>query len=236
MSGLINFYETEKVKKLLPKSNDEQYQYTNIKLRTRNLLVGASGTGKTCAVANYIFLSSQPKKGTFKHIYLLYKTDEPIYDMLKEELGKTISMFKEISEIPDVKEFADNPKYEVLFIFDDVVNEKKASDIKKIQDYYKIGRKKGITSFFLTQSYFQTDKFFRDNLNNILLLSIKSTKDMNRIINEYSIEEVNQEQVQKMFKYSTQEQLNFLKICCDHVPLDKKFTHNFTEFLDPEDF
>ena len=234
--ALVNFYEVDKIKKKLPKGKDEQYQFTNIKIRTRNLLVGASGTGKTSAVANYILLSSAPKKSTFKHIYLLYKTDEPIYDFLQEELGKHISVFKEIKDIPDVKEFADNPKHEILFIFDDVVNEKKASDIKKIQDYYKIGRKKGITSFFLSQSYFQTDKFFRDNLSNILLLSIKSTKDLNRIINEYEIPEVTQEQVQRMFKYATTQHMNFLKICCDHVPLEEKFTHNFTEFLNPQDF
>lgn len=234
--SLINFYDVDKIKKKLPKGNDEQYQFTNIKIRTRNLLVGASGTGKTSAVANFIYLSSQAKKGTFKHVYLLYKTDEPIYDFLQEELGKHISVFKEIKDIPDVKEFADNPKYEILFIFDDVVNEKKASDIKKIQDYYKIGRKKGITSFFLSQSYFQTDKFFRDNLNNILLLSIKSTKDFQRIINEYELPEITPEQVTKMFKYATTRHMDFLKICCDHVPLEQKFTHNFTEFLNPADF
>ena len=72
--SLINFYETESVKKRLPKTKDEQYEFTNIKIRTRNLLVGASGTGKTNAIMNYIYLSSQPKKGTFKHVYLFTTT------------------------------------------------------------------------------------------------------------------------------------------------------------------
>ena len=123
--SLINFYETESVKKRLPKGKDEQYQFTNIKIRTRNLLCGGSGTGKTNALMNYIYLSSQPKKGTFKHVYLLYKTDEPLYDDLIEKLGKHITVFKEISKIPKVEEFPDNPKYEILFIFDDVVTEKR---------------------------------------------------------------------------------------------------------------
>ena len=234
--SLINFYETESVKKRLPKGKDEQYQFTNIKIRTRNLLVGASGTGKTNAIMNFIYLSSQTKKGTFKHIYLLYKTDEPLYDDLIEKLGKNISVYKEISKMPKVDEFPDNPKYEILFIMDDVVNEKKASDLHIIRQYYTYGRKKGITSFFLTQSYFKTDKFFRDNLNNILLLSIQSTKDFNRIIAEYEIPEVTPEQVHKMFKYSITQSLNFFKITCDHVPLEQKFTRNFTEFLNPQDF
>ena len=234
--SLINFYETESVKKRLPKTKDEQYEFTNIKIRSRNLLCGGSGTGKTNAIMNYIYLSSQPKKGTFKHVYLLYKTDEPLYDDLIEKLGKNISVYKEISKIPKVDEFPDNAKHEILWIFDDVVNETKASDIKIIQDYYKIGRKKGITSFFLTQSYYATNKFFRDNLNNVLLLSIKSKKDFNRIISEYEIPEVTPEQVHRMFKYSTTQQLNFFKITCDHVPLEQKFTHNFTEFLNPQDF
>lgn len=235
-SDLINFYETESVKKRLPKTKDLQFEYSNIKIRSRNLLCGGSGTGKTNAIMNFIYLSGLPKKGTFKRIYLLFKTFEPLYDDLVSKLGNDISIYKEISDIPDVKEFEDDPKYEILFIFDDVVNEKKSTDIKKIQDYFKVGRKKGITSFFLTQSYFLTDKFFRDNLNNILLLSIKSKKDLNRIINEYEIPDVSQEQVQGMMAYSTNKHMNFMKIACDERDITKKFSRNFTEFLDPANF
>ena len=55
MSYNINFYNTEKVKKKNPTREDQQFQYTGIKLRTRNLLCGASGSGKTNALMNYIY-------------------------------------------------------------------------------------------------------------------------------------------------------------------------------------
>ena len=42
----INFYETDKVKKKNQNRKDEQVEFTGIKLRTRNLLCGASGSLK----------------------------------------------------------------------------------------------------------------------------------------------------------------------------------------------
>ena len=94
MSGNINFYETDKVKKKNQTRKDEQVEHTGIKLRTRNLLCGASGSGKTNALMNYIFLSSKPRKGTFRHVFLCYKTDEPLYDVLQEQLKDKITVFK----------------------------------------------------------------------------------------------------------------------------------------------
>jgi ABC-type lipoprotein export system ATPase subunit len=62
MSQNINFYENDNVKKKNPQRDDQQLEFTGIKLRSRNLLCGASGSGKTNALMNDIFLSSKPKK------------------------------------------------------------------------------------------------------------------------------------------------------------------------------
>ncbi len=69
--------------------------------------------------------------------------------------------------------------------------------------------KKGITTFPLTQSYYQTHKF---NTDNIILLSIKSNNDLKRIISEFASKDISAEQIVIMFKYATSEPLNFLKI------------------------
>jgi hypothetical protein len=233
----INFYETDTVKKKNPARKDEQVEYSGIKLRTRNLLCGASGPGKTNALMNYIFLSSKPKKGTFRHVFLCYKTDEPLYDVLQEKLKDKITVFKDLASVPTVESFPDHPEHEILFVFDDIVNEKDKKNLKKLENYYAFSRKKGITTFFLTQSYYQTHKFLRDNTDNIILLSIKSNNDLKRIISEFASKDISAEQIINMFEYATSEPLNFLKITPSYnVPIDKKFSKNWLQFLDPKDF
>lgn len=233
----INFYETDKVKKKNQNRKDEQVEFTGIKLRTRNLLCGASGSGKTNALMNYIFLSSKPRKGTFRHVFLCYKTDEPLYDVLQEQLKDKITVFKNLADVPPVESFPDHPDCEILFVFDDIVNEKDKKNLKKLENYYAFSRKKGITTFFLTQSYYQTHKFLRDNTDNIILLSIKSNNDLKRIISEFATKDISGDAIVRMFEYATSEPLNFLKITPSYnVPIDKKFSKNWLDYLHPKEF
>lgn len=233
----INFYETEAVKKKSQNRKDEQVEFTGIKLRSRNLLCGASGSGKTNALMNYIMLSSKPRKGTFRHVFLCYKTDEPLYDVLQEKLKDKITVFKNLTDVPPVESFPDGPDYEILFVFDDIVNEKDKKNLKKLENYYAFSRKKGITTFFLTQSYYQTHKFLRDNTDNIILLSIKSNNDLKRIISEFATKDISGDAIVRMFEHATNEPLNFMKITPSYnVPINKKFSKNWLEFMEPNKF
>ena len=232
---LINFYETEKIKKRLPKFKDEQVKLTGMKLRTRILICGSSGSGKTNALYNYLYLTSQGK-GTFQHVFIAYKTDEPLYDEIKDQLKDKCTTFRDAMEIPQVETFPDNTDDNILFIFDDMVNEVDSKILKKFKNYFAFGRKKGLTLLFLTQSYFQTNKFLRDQMNYILLLSIKSEMDLHRIIKEYEIPKITKEQVVNMFDEATQTPLHFLKICTDKCPLNQKFSKNFLDYLNPDDY
>ena len=233
--NLINFYETEKIKKRLPKFKDNQVELTGMKLRSRILLCGSSGSGKTNALYNYLYLTSKGK-GCFKRIFLPYKTEEPLYDELIEQSKGTITTFRDASQIPNVEMFPDNSNENYLFIFDDMVNERDKAFNKKLQNYFAFGRKKGLTLIFLTQSYYQTNKFLRDQCSYIILLSIKSEMDLARIIHEYEIPKISKEQLIKMFDYATQEPLNFMKITTDKCKITEKISRNFIEYLDPEQF
>jgi hypothetical protein len=94
-----------------------------------------------------------------------------------------------------------------------------------------------LTTFFLTQSYFQTHKFLRDNTDNIILLSIKSNNDLKRIISEFATKDISGDQIVRMFEYATVEALNFLKITPSYnVPIDKKFSKNWLDCLHPKEF
>lgn len=239
---MVNIYKSKKVEKYLPKEEDEQKEFTGIKINSRILFLGASGSGKTNALIQFILETSKPKKGTFKHIFLCYKTDEPLYDMLKEELGpKFITCFKSVAEFPDVQQFSDHSEDKYLVIFDDCINDKDKISRKKMADYFTFSRKKSITCCFLAQSYYATDKFFRQQMTYLLIASINSVKDLKAILKEYQIGKIELSQIVNMYEKSVDktenpDDLPFFKIDLGTCPLNKKFSKDFLEYYDPDDF
>ncbi len=104
---LENYHKSSRIQKKLPLIKDEQFDYTGMRINQHFLIFGGTGTGKTNALYSYILETSRPAKGTFKHIFVVYKTEEPLYEDLKEPLGKGISFYKSIADLPSVDEFSD---------------------------------------------------------------------------------------------------------------------------------
>ena len=160
-----NYYKSDRIQKKLPKMKDEQFDYTGMRINQHFLICGGTGTGKTNALYSYLLETSKPKKDTFKHIFVVYKTEEPLYEDLKEQLGKGMSFYKSIADLPSVDEFQDaivnDFKHQYLVVFDDCVNQKDKESYTKVNNYFTYGRKKGITLCYLTQSFFQSDRFIR---------------------------------------------------------------------------
>ena len=101
--------------------------------------------------------------------------------------------------MPAVESFADHPDFEILFVFDDIINGKDKKNLKKLENYYAFSRKKGITTFFLTH---QIHKFLRGNTDNIILLfSINSNNDLKRIISEFATKDISGDQIVNMIEY-----------------------------------
>jgi hypothetical protein len=125
----------------LPKIKDEQFDYTGMRINSHFLICGATGTGKSNALYSYLLETSRPKNGTFKHIFVVYKTEEPLYEDLKEQLGKGISFYKSIADLPSVDEFQDaidnDFKHQYLIVFDDCVNDKDKASYVKVKNYFK---------------------------------------------------------------------------------------------------
>ena len=126
-----NYYKSDRIQKKLPRIKDEQFDYTGMRINQHFLICGGTGTGKTNALE-----TSRPNKGTFKHIFVVYKTEEPLYEDLKEQLGKGISFYKSIADLPSVDEFQDaivnDFKHQYLVVFDDCVNQKIKKAIPKL--------------------------------------------------------------------------------------------------------
>ena len=76
----------------------------------------------------------------------MLKTDEILYDVLKDELKDGILFFKSVAEFPSVNDFPDaitnDYKDNYLIVFDDCIGDKDKMSSKKIEDYMTYGRKK----------------------------------------------------------------------------------------------
>ena len=70
-----NLYKTDLLKKYVSNERDLLYERTGIHKNSRILITGMSGGGKTSCLLQFIIES----QGFFDHIFLTYKTSEPIY-------------------------------------------------------------------------------------------------------------------------------------------------------------
>jgi hypothetical protein len=234
-----NYYKSERIQKKLPKLKDEQFDYTGMKINQHFLICGGTGTGKTNALYSYLLETSRPAKGTFKHIFVVYKTEEPLYEDLKEQLGKGISFYKSIADLPSVDEFQDaivnDFKHQYLVVLDDCVNDKAKHDYVKVKNYFTYGRKKGITLAYLSQSFFDADGFIRKQMSYLLLLSIKGKTDLNNILREYGSLQCDPKELYRIFKTATEkkgDEFPFLKVNCCACDDDVKFSRDYLDFIE----
>ena len=56
---LKNFYKSSRIQKKLPKLNDQQFEYTQMKINNHFLICGGTGTGKTNALYSYLLETSK---------------------------------------------------------------------------------------------------------------------------------------------------------------------------------
>ena len=234
-----NYYKSNRIQKKLPKIKDEQFEYTGMRINQHFLIAGGTGTGKTNALYSYLLETSRPAKGTFKHIFVVYKTEEPLYEDLKEQIGKGISFYKSIAELPSVDEFPDaivnDFKHQYLVVFDDCVNDKDKASYTKVKNYFTYGRKKGITLAYLTQSFFESDGFIRKQMSYLLLLSIKGKTDLNNILREYGSLQTDPKELYRIFKIATEkkgDELPLLKINCNQVDNNVKFSRDWLNYIE----
>ncbi len=235
---IINAYELPEVKKLIKPSIDEQVQYTDIALNSRVLIVGGSGTGKTNLIINYLIESSRPKKGTFYEVILVYKTDEVLYQMLKNQFKDKLITYKDIKDVPEAESWEDmmtkdpEDRLERLIIFDDFVADKDRKTIDKLKKYCEFGRKKGLTQFYLTQSYYETNSFMRLQMNYILLLNLPNLRNLKMIISGFGLN-IDVEDLLDMINYATEEKFDFFKLNLNaSCPKNKKYSVGFLDFFE----
>jgi hypothetical protein len=164
-----------------------------------------------------------------------------LVDQLKED--DLIEVHRSVSSFPEVNTFEDYtaykrrkekaPKY--LVIFDDCINDTDKKSRHKIAEYFTFGRKKNLTICFLSQSYFQTDIFFRKQMNYLILTGISSNSDLKSIVKEYELGKISANVLLNIYEWikdnDVEDDLDFMKIDLSKCPINKKVSKNFTEYI-----
>lgn len=187
------------------------------------LICASSGSGKTNMLLNLL----QRFDGTFSHIYIVNQEHEPLYDLLQKKIPKGLTVTTKMSDLPTFEEFGKDKENQKLIILDDQLFSKNENYITTL---YKRGRKLGLSTIFITQSFYDTNKFIRKQIHYLILLSIGTKRDIDAILRSYSFGDVDNDQLVRIFKDATNKHLDFLKIAVRERNLNKKFSKNFTEF------
>ena len=89
---IIDFYNHPTVQKLNPLFDDECYKNVGIKYNSKTIVIGATGSGKSSFVLNY--LSRCPYR--YGHITIVNSEMlEPLYEFLQKQIGeKRITFYK----------------------------------------------------------------------------------------------------------------------------------------------
>jgi ABC-type oligopeptide transport system ATPase subunit len=222
--GLVNFYTLKEVKEMREDSHNPHSDETQIDIPSRNCVVGASGSGKSTCLLNFILKTPN----TWGWITIVTKQQEPLYDYLEKKLkGKNITIHYSLDKLEEPKDFP-NKELQNLLIFDDMIAEKNQ---RKIVDYFIRGRKigAGITCFYLSQSYYQVPKTIRAQLSYIWLVKIGQKRDLNLILAD-SGGLVDKATLMQLYTDATREKFHFLKINLNTVDMNRKFSKNFTDF------
>ena len=157
----------------------------------RILISGPSGSGKTNLAVNIVH-----QMGNFDRVIIICKNpDEPMLKFLSIRLKKLKVPCKISIKLSDLPSLSDEKKTEkdeldqTLIIFDDMVAES-TKVLRMIFPYFSMGRHHGFSTMFITQSFFKTPKFIRDNCTDFFFLKTSDKNDIKNIINILLLESV----------------------------------------------
>lgn len=227
--GIPNYYEVMP-KSFIPQYHNPHYEQHQMKIPSRMLIIGSSGSGKTQLALEII----RQMKDTFGLLVLCVKNpDEPIYNFLRSKLKPEDVQVYEGGNVPDVKDFKDVDT-QILIIFDDLVNEPKKVQ-EKITNFYIYGRKagknnKGITCMYLSQSYFGIPKVIRLQANYVFLKKISSLRDLHMMMRDHNLN-LTKQQLTQLYQHCTDSIQNFMMIDLEALP-ENRFRKNFDIVFD----
>jgi hypothetical protein len=106
------------------------------------------------------------------------------------------------------------------------------TDLKKhplISEFFIRGRKKNASILFLSQSYYNTPKIIRQNVNYLIILKLGGTRDVNAILREASIG-LTKDELLYMYNTATKEKFNVFIINLEKSS-NERYRMNFTTYF-----
>jgi hypothetical protein len=172
----------------------------------RAIVLGPSMSGKT----NLIFDLLKKSPSTYTHCHMICRNpDQPIFDYLREKLAGHITFYDPQEPPPTVDQIKENGLQ--LVIIDDYSNDK---NIQKnvFSHYFTRGRHKGLSTIFLSHSYFATDKMIRLNSEYVMILRANSKRDLQMVIRDFPIRGVDENGLMKAYQEATAHRGQFLLV------------------------
>lgn len=229
---LVNFYETDEVKRLQPKYHNPHFSTHGINIPFRAVVCASSGSGKSNLVLNLL----QQMNGTFNDVYLFCREkSEPLYEHLENSMknprtGKPNPHLHIFEGLEEMNGWNLNTHFEehgqTLIVIDDMCNEK---DQRQVCELYIRGRKlgRGVSLLYMSQSWFLVPRVVRLQSNLIILRRLGSSRDVSMILREVSLG-VTIEELLDLYQRCVGDDsiLGFLSI---HVGSDNPFRKNLNE-------
>lgn len=194
---MLNFYSLIKSKG----SHNPGFDLHHIELPFRMLINCSSGSGKSNYVLNLLRLMTN----TFTQIVICTKAPEPLYDLLQEKVETVRVHYYSEGGIPDLD--PSTPEQNKIVIYDDLVT----THDPKISESFIRGRKQGWSCVYISQSYFQTPKLIRQNVNYIALGRGINLRDLRMILSEYSLD-MTIDQMKELYHKLTSKKMHFMTI------------------------
>lgn len=193
----------------------------------RCIIAGPSNCGKTNLLISLIESEHGLK---FENIYIYSKTlEQEKYEYLKKILKPIAGIGYHTFSSSDAVIAPHQVKRNSIFIFDDVICDKKQENIK---NYYCLGRHRGIDCFYLTQTYTRISKhLIRDNCN-LLMLFRQDDINLKHVYNDMGVAcDMKFEQFRIFCLECWREKFGFVVINLDSDVNNGRYRKGFSNFL-----
>jgi len=205
------------------------------------LLVGPTACGKTNVMLNLLFGKKGSKDNNclnYSRLFVFTKDlREPKYVYIQNQmesiahkigvpLDEIYKASEDLADVPKLSDLDDEDcknKMSVI-IFDDMINEKNQDMIK---EFYKAGRKKNFSIFYLGQSYHRIPIFIRQQANYVCLWQSPNKRQINNLAQDLSGNEDNTT-FRKIVTEATKEPYSFLVVDVGAKDKRLKYRKGFT--------
>jgi hypothetical protein len=181
-----------------PEVNNPNYSQHKWKVPFLAILAGPGQGGKTYYAYQLIHAFQSGQK-TFDYIFIVAPSaNQPIFQRMVLDFGAQIfPSFNTLPSLADLEQLGGQS----LVILDDILFQVTNKELKTIQDFFARGRHSGVSTIFITQSYFETDIFIRRQATHISIHAMDPAgRDLGKIANDIK-GQTSAKTIQSMFEF-----------------------------------